>query len=273
MWQEGELAADSITADSRTDCITWPSATECRPEHCVFNERPRFWPDVPQDEATYIHRLAVRREFAGGRVSQFMLDWAAERTASLGRRFVRLDCDAARPQLRTVYEAKRIPLSQRSPGGAVPGGAIRAARLFANVTNRSDGDFDVVSRYTFCEYSSAWPAEFELEAGRLRTLIGDRARRRAPYRQHFRPWAGRETGHRSVPVVREIECMDEPAPAMRPPVIELGANMASPAAASSPGPDGHGRHNLHFRLGKPANRATSRLPRLSAKPSRAGPRI
>lgn len=63
-----------------------------------------FWPDVPQDEAAFIHRVAVRREFAGGTVSFALLSWAAQRTRSLNRRFLRLDCEAARPRLRAVYE-------------------------------------------------------------------------------------------------------------------------------------------------------------------------
>jgi GNAT superfamily N-acetyltransferase len=64
---------------------------------------PLFWPDVSEDGA-YIHRLAVRRRFAGGVLSSVLLNWAVERTAMLKRNFLRLDCDAARPSLRAVYE-------------------------------------------------------------------------------------------------------------------------------------------------------------------------
>jgi GNAT superfamily N-acetyltransferase len=65
-----------------------------------------FWPDTPTDEAAYVHRLAVRRAFAGGRLSALLLDWAAERAVSAGKRFLRLDCEAARPRLRAVYERR-----------------------------------------------------------------------------------------------------------------------------------------------------------------------
>ncbi len=63
-----------------------------------------FWPDFPVGEAAFVHRLAVRRAFAGGGVSGTMLRWAADRARSQGRRFLRLDCDASRARLRTVYE-------------------------------------------------------------------------------------------------------------------------------------------------------------------------
>ena len=65
---------------------------------------PVFWPDVPADESAFVHRIAVRRRFAGGRVSSALLTWAADRAQALGRRYLRLDCEASRPRLRAVYE-------------------------------------------------------------------------------------------------------------------------------------------------------------------------
>ena len=67
-------------------------------------EDPLFWPDLPQGEAAYIHRLAVRRCFAGQSVSTVLMQWAVERARNLGRHYVRLDCEASRPKLRAVYE-------------------------------------------------------------------------------------------------------------------------------------------------------------------------
>jgi GNAT superfamily N-acetyltransferase len=67
-------------------------------------EDEEFWPDDPGDHAAYVHRLAVRRNFAGGAVSAALLAWALERTRALHRRVLRLDCDADRPGLRAVYE-------------------------------------------------------------------------------------------------------------------------------------------------------------------------
>lgn len=63
-----------------------------------------FWPDTPPNEAAFVHRLAVRRAFAGGQLSALLLRWAARRAMSAGRRFLRLDCAASRPRLRAVYE-------------------------------------------------------------------------------------------------------------------------------------------------------------------------
>ncbi len=70
----------------------------------VTEEDPLFWPDANPEEALYLHRLAVRRAHAGGLVSTALLTWAGQRARRLGRRYLRLDCDANRPRLRALYE-------------------------------------------------------------------------------------------------------------------------------------------------------------------------
>jgi GNAT superfamily N-acetyltransferase len=82
----GEIASEAV-ATIRFQCID-----------------PAFWPDVPADESAFVHRIAVRRRLAGCGVSAALLRWAAERAQALGRRYLRLDCEASRPRLRAVYE-------------------------------------------------------------------------------------------------------------------------------------------------------------------------
>jgi GNAT superfamily N-acetyltransferase len=65
---------------------------------------PEFWPDVGEEESAFVHRLAVRRAFAGSGVSTAMLRWAADRARALGRVYLRLDCEVDRPRLRRMYE-------------------------------------------------------------------------------------------------------------------------------------------------------------------------
>jgi GNAT superfamily N-acetyltransferase len=65
---------------------------------------PEIWPDAPPGESLFVHRLAVRRHAAGAGVSLALLSFAIERARSIGRRYVRLDCEASRPRLRAVYE-------------------------------------------------------------------------------------------------------------------------------------------------------------------------
>jgi GNAT superfamily N-acetyltransferase len=67
-------------------------------------EDHRFWPDFPGNDVAYVHRIAVRRQFAGQGVSTGMLEWAVNHAAALGRSYLRLDCEADRRELRSIYE-------------------------------------------------------------------------------------------------------------------------------------------------------------------------
>ena len=105
LWKQDELSAEMIAAEV-ADGLYFLAVCDGVPAGTVRFQLsdPLFWPDMPPEDAAYIHRLAVRREFAGGRVPGLLLNWAAERTAAPGRPFLRLDCDASRLRLRAVYE-------------------------------------------------------------------------------------------------------------------------------------------------------------------------
>jgi GNAT superfamily N-acetyltransferase len=105
MWRQDELLPSHIVADVDSgqfflaECDGVPAGT------IRFQLADNlFWPDVPQDDSAFIHRLAVRRRFAGGEVSSALLLWAIAHTHTLGLRYVRLDCEASRARLRAVCE-------------------------------------------------------------------------------------------------------------------------------------------------------------------------
>jgi GNAT superfamily N-acetyltransferase len=105
LWKVGELSPTNIADDVNASLFF---LAECNGEAAgtvKFQlEDLVFWPDMLQEESAFIHRLAVKRDFDGGRVSSVLLRWAVERTRSLGRRYLRLDCEASRPRLRAIYE-------------------------------------------------------------------------------------------------------------------------------------------------------------------------
>jgi len=105
MWRDNELSPARIAADVDVGLFF---IAECEGEAAgviKFQlEDLLFWPDVPQHQSAFVHRLAVRRQFAGGGISSALLQWAIGRARSLGRYYLRLDCEASRPRLRAVYE-------------------------------------------------------------------------------------------------------------------------------------------------------------------------
>lgn len=106
MWRENELAPDRIAEDVASGQFFLAEHDGTAVGTVKFQlSDARFWPDMPDGDSVYIHRLAVRRSAARGSVSAAMLEWAAARGASLGRRHLRLDCEASRTRLRSFYES------------------------------------------------------------------------------------------------------------------------------------------------------------------------
>lgn len=64
---------------------------------------PIVWPEVVEDDGVYVFGLAVRRTWAAHGLGGRLLAWAGDRAASLGRRWVRLDCMTDNPFLRHYY--------------------------------------------------------------------------------------------------------------------------------------------------------------------------
>ena len=105
MWRADELLASRIAADV-DDGLFYMAKCDGKTAGVVkFQlEDLLFWPEVPHAQSAFVHRLAVKRQFAGAGISTALLHWAMERARSLSRDYVRLDCEASRPRLRAIYE-------------------------------------------------------------------------------------------------------------------------------------------------------------------------
>jgi len=65
---------------------------------------PIFWPDIPPGTSGFVHKLAVRRQFAGQGLAEAMLVHAARCCLARGIPTLRLDTDPNRPGLCALYE-------------------------------------------------------------------------------------------------------------------------------------------------------------------------
>ena len=105
MWVEGELEEDRVRAEAEAGMFVVAEADG----HIVGAIRFQlddqlFWPDIDGRASAFVHRLAVRRSHAGQGISTALLQWGVDRARELGRRYLRLDCDADRIRLRELYE-------------------------------------------------------------------------------------------------------------------------------------------------------------------------
>lgn len=118
LWEPEEVAPDAVKEDVAAGMYRLAfSVGEVAGCYRFQTEDEEFWDDVPHTDSAFVHRVAVKREFAGRGVAQAMLDDAKREARALGKRYLRLDC-ADRPKLRRVYEREGFEfhsIRQREP--------------------------------------------------------------------------------------------------------------------------------------------------------------
>lgn len=103
LWGDEEISRDDLTRVAQArELITGRVAGALATCMYLHHEDRVFWSEARPGEALYVHRLGVARRFAGAGYSHAMLDWAMREARSMGRSFVRLDCEP-RPKLLALY--------------------------------------------------------------------------------------------------------------------------------------------------------------------------
>jgi GNAT superfamily N-acetyltransferase len=93
LW-DPELLGESFTAPFITRGEMLSARTEGRIAAVLIlqPEDPLFWPDRAPGEAAYVHKLAVRRAYAGMGASAALIDHAEGLARAWDRPLLRLDC-------------------------------------------------------------------------------------------------------------------------------------------------------------------------------------
>lgn len=67
-------------------------------------EDPLYWPDVPANTSAFIHKLAIRRPFAGQNLFAAIIDFVRQASLERSINVFQLETDATRPKLMQFYE-------------------------------------------------------------------------------------------------------------------------------------------------------------------------
>jgi GNAT superfamily N-acetyltransferase len=119
MWVEGELEEHRVRAEAEAGMFVVAEAEGEIIGAIRFQlDDQLFWPDIDGRDSAFVHRLAVRRSHAGQGVSSALLQWSVDRARELGKRYLRLDCDADRTRLRELYEGFGFKLHSYRQVGA-----------------------------------------------------------------------------------------------------------------------------------------------------------
>ena len=70
----------------------------------ITDEDQKYWSDIPKGQALYLHKLAVKRDYAGHGLSTELMNYIKEVAKARGIESVRLDCNYQRRKLRAIYE-------------------------------------------------------------------------------------------------------------------------------------------------------------------------
>lgn len=119
LWERDELDPDSVR-DQVSKGMFRLALVDGLPAGCYRYQETdeEYWGDVPHGDSAFIHRVAVRRKFAGIGLSGAMIDAAKQEARSVGKRLLRLDCRAESEKLRAVYERQGFvfhSLKKREP--------------------------------------------------------------------------------------------------------------------------------------------------------------
>lgn len=72
---------------------------------------PEFWSaDDSPDDALYVHRMVVDRNYAGKHIGKALLDWATNLAIAQGKAWLRLDAWATNTALHNYYERQGFSL-------------------------------------------------------------------------------------------------------------------------------------------------------------------
>ena len=83
----------------------------------ILDKDRYFWPELPRGASLYIHKLAVKRAYAGRGFAKEMIDYVKSLSVERGIGEVRLDCRAYKHKLRRLYEESGFSLVKEAVMG------------------------------------------------------------------------------------------------------------------------------------------------------------
>ncbi|WP_152654569.1 N-acetyltransferase [Oceanobacillus sp. CFH 90083] len=107
MWNINELSKDALLEKNTMGEMFIGFLNDEAAGTIIVQEQDRiFWPHENNEDALYLHKIAVRRKFAKEGVAVNMINWAKQRAKIQMKKYVRLDCAADRPNLCHFYESQ-----------------------------------------------------------------------------------------------------------------------------------------------------------------------
>lgn len=103
MWRLEDICRGRINNPAEEFIVLWGNGIGVAAMMLSFFD-PFFWPNVEKSSSGFIHKLSIRREFAGKGYAEKLIEYAKVVCRDKGIKALRLDCDSHRDGLCKFYE-------------------------------------------------------------------------------------------------------------------------------------------------------------------------
>jgi ribosomal protein S18 acetylase RimI-like enzyme len=115
VWQPDELREQDFVAAANADQLVMGFSGD-RPAAAMLVQTsdPLYWPEVAPNSSLFLHKIAVRREFAGQGWLGRLVDFAVADARNRAIEWIRLDT-LYRSKLQALYEAQGFVVVREAP--------------------------------------------------------------------------------------------------------------------------------------------------------------
>lgn len=105
MWQLDTLTSDNLFDEhTQNNCYVLYADSEPAAAFILQWKDPLYYPDVPDNTAGFIHKVAIRRQFSGQDLFAHVLNFCRSECLARNIHEIQLETDATRPALLRFYE-------------------------------------------------------------------------------------------------------------------------------------------------------------------------
>jgi GNAT superfamily N-acetyltransferase len=107
LWGIDELTAENLSNPPDEFIVMWDGEQSIAAMTLSFTKNivdKHCWPDIPPDESGFLHKMSIRRKYAGKGLATLLVKHAKQLCKAKGVRYLRLDCLSDREGLMSFYK-------------------------------------------------------------------------------------------------------------------------------------------------------------------------
>jgi GNAT superfamily N-acetyltransferase len=103
LWRKDNICREKLSCPENEFIVLWEGDSSIAAMILNFHD-PIMWPDIDRGTSGFIHKLSIRRRYAGKGYSEKLIKHVKNICKSMGIDYLRLDCELSRGSLCRLYE-------------------------------------------------------------------------------------------------------------------------------------------------------------------------